>query len=430
LVDATDPWDALERATREPWHSDASRLVVDIRRESPSAQADDETLEWAVAGAWVKGFDPRRVDELETQIGSWAPVSFWEVDATGRLEIAVALQALLPWEASEDLGDRLEPLLASTGAEIEEAAEFPWRSGKPTREALRDALRESSPSARTAPDEAIEPLPRPTRPVGAPEGPDNRELVIDLLLKLAAGAAPSAAELAPELNASAERVREALADVQRWALVLPEVKVGDELPRAGRQFLARQGRIAVGTLEFLAPYVGDLNAREALRRAGSVVIDDLIEGAASGDLVERMRWLVPPAFAEAVDGALAARLFAAASALMARLASGEPAACVAEEIVAVRLISEAHELLAMNDGLTADEIETAQRQLHGVFELFEDDDVLMMLHMSEPADAVLAEHSPLYAELGVADQRIEAWFTSFGWSITTGHLMGEESTWP
>jgi hypothetical protein len=39
------------------------------------------------------------------------------------------------------------------------------------------------------------------------------------------------------------------------------------------------------------------------------------------------------------------------------------------------------------------------------FELFEDDDVLNMFDMTEPADAALAGHDPINHQLGVADQR-------------------------
>jgi hypothetical protein len=71
---------------------------------------------------------------------------------------------------------------------------------------------------------------------------------------------------------------------------------------------------------------------------------------------------------------------------------------VAEEIIAVRLVEEASDRLQARceDGqLTEREASAAIDELHGLFELFEDDDVLAMFEMSEPADAALAGHDPL-----------------------------------
>ena len=60
--------------------------------------------------------------------------------------------------------------------------------------------------------------------------------------------------------------------------------------------------------------------------------------------------------------------------------------------------------------------------VRGLFDLFQDDDVDELFEMSEPADAALAGHTPLYRQLGVVDQRIEAWFTPFDWTTPTGYL--------
>jgi hypothetical protein len=60
--------------------------------------------------------------------------------------------------------------------------------------------------------------------------------------------------------------------------------------------------------------------------------------------------------------------------------------------------------------------------LKGIFELFEDDDVLDLFEMSEPSDAAVAGRDPLKRELGVVDQRIEAWFEPFGWAMPTGYI--------
>jgi hypothetical protein len=63
-------------------------------------------------------------------------------------------------------------------------------------------------------------------------------------------------------------------------------------------------------------------------------------------------------------------------------------------------------------------------ELTGLFELFQDDDVLGMFEMAEPADAALANHDPINEQMGVVDQRLEAWFEAFGWTAPTGYLHG------
>lgn len=42
--------------------------------------------------------------------------------------------------------------------------------------------------------------------------------------------------------------------------------------------------------------------------------------------------------------------------------------------------------------------------------------------MAEPADAAMAGHDPINWQLGVVDQRLEAWFDPFGWAAPTGYL--------
>jgi hypothetical protein len=45
-----------------------------------------------------------------------------------------------------------------------------------------------------------------------------------------------------------------------------------------------------------------------------------------------------------------------------------------------------------------------------------------MFAMEEPSDAALAGHSFIHQQIGVADQRIEAWFVPFGGVAPTGYL--------
>jgi hypothetical protein len=42
--------------------------------------------------------------------------------------------------------------------------------------------------------------------------------------------------------------------------------------------------------------------------------------------------------------------------------------------------------------------------------------------MREPADAAVAGRAPINVQLGVVDQRMEAWFQPFGWTVPTGYL--------
>jgi hypothetical protein len=91
----------------------------------------------------------------------------------------------------------------------------------------------------------------------------------------------------------------------------------------------------------------------------------------------------------------------------------------------VALLEEAKAQLGMgveNGDIGEDEAEHARGELRGLFELFEDDDVLDLFEMSEPADAALAGHDPIKRHLGVVDQRIEAWFRPFGGVTLTGYL--------
>lgn len=197
------------------------------------------------------------------------------------------------------------------------------------------------------------------------------------------------------------------------------------LLNAGRQFLAAMGHVPREVLHFLPRVIDDLHAREALIHGGVVLIDEFRYQHLHGDAVEHAKQLVPPAFAEAVDDALAFDLYAAAVALMARLSDGHPAGCVAEEILAVALIEQAAcrlEMRADNGELAGDEASAAREELRGLFELFEDDDVLNMFEVEEPADAAVAGRDPINVQMGVADQRVESWFTPFGGTIGTGYI--------
>ena len=159
---------------------------------------------------------------------------------------------------------------------------------------------------------------------------------------VAAGERLDVAELVSDLEVSAQRVRLELDELSAYGFVDHGLSDGSTptLLKAGRQFLSRLGAIDESVLAFLPNTIGDLFAREALLAAGSLIVDR-VPLRAAGDEIDYAREVVPPAFVTAVDDRLALDLFAAAVALMARLSNEAPAGCVAEEIVAVKLLEEA-----------------------------------------------------------------------------------------
>jgi hypothetical protein len=235
------------------------------------------------------------------------------------------------------------------------------------------------------------------------------------------------AGLAADLEMSEPTVRIELEQLHGMGLCLHGLEEGlaPMLLDAGRQFLSLRGEVDGDVLHFLPRVIDDLHAREALLTAGTILVDEFRAALLGGHGVDHARELVPAAFGAAVDERLTLDLFAATVALLARLSNGAPAGCVAEEIISVALMDEARVWLesAVERGfLDEDAAEAASGELRGLFELFEDDDVLNLLEMEEPADAALAGHDPINRQLGVADQRVEAWFDPFGGTAPTGHL--------
>ncbi|WP_205697740.1 hypothetical protein [Conexibacter sp. SYSU D00693] len=229
--------------------------------------------------------------------------------------------------------------------------------------------------------------------------------------------------LATELDAELAELSGRLEAVRAWGLALPgEYGLPPLLLRAGRQYLARHGAVTPAVLDFLPGTVDDLDARAALLQAGTNLIDAFRAAILDGRAVEHATTLVPRAFAPAVDEPLALDLFAAAVALLARLAGGEPAGCVAEEVLAVALVEEAEAVLDAR--LAAGELEepeadAATSEVRGLFDLLQETDVLDLFDMGEPADAAVASATTTDT---VVDQRLEAWFAPFPWAAQTGHL--------
>jgi hypothetical protein len=260
----------------------------------------------------------------------------------------------------------------------------------------------------------------------------EREAILEILgaVRMAdASAEPfDVQRIVADLEREAHVIETAFGEIDRARLALlpdPEDSMSPILTAAGRQYLSRKGEVDERSIYFVAGPIDDLHARDALLDAGSTMIDRFGEALARGRGVEHARGLVPEAFEATVDPLLSVRLFAAAIALMTRLGSGDPAGCVAEEVMAVELLEEARTVLEMRvdmGKLEEDEGRAASVALDGIFELFEDDDVLRMFEMREPADAAVAGGSEVDHQAGVADQRLQSWFKPF-WGIpATGHL--------
>ena len=185
-------------------------------------------------------------------------------------------------------------------------------------------------------------------------------------------------ELAEELGVSSSIIRNDLEELSALGLILDGLEEGlpPILRHSGRQFLAGRPTARREVLRFLPHVIDDLNARAALLHAGTILVDE----------------------------------FRAAF------------------LVAVDLMAEARTWLELRreEGLLeAREEEAARDELRELFELFEDDDVLNMFDMHEPADAAMAGHDPVNEYLGVVDQRLEAWFDPYGWAAPTGYLRDQ-----
>lgn len=241
------------------------------------------------------------------------------------------------------------------------------------------------------------------------------------------------ASTAAELELSETDIRQRLEEIEHHGLALSGQEEGLHpiLLNAGRQYLALAGAIDDAVLSFLPSVIDDLHARRALLRGGVVLVDEFRAALLSAGGVAYAQEIVPPAFAPAVDERLALNLFAASIALTTRLSDGQPAGCVAEEILAVALLQEAHAWLEMEldtEELDRTTMDAAAAELRGLFELFQDDDVLDMFEMREPADAAASRFSPRALQMGIADQTVEHWFDPFGWTTPTGYLAEKLDT--
>lgn len=203
------------------------------------------------------------------------------------------------------------------------------------------------------------------------------------------------------------------------------------LTKAGQQYIEREGQVGLGVLQYLPRYMPNLKSREAMIEASSRLLQQYGQAIAEGKGEKYTQNILPPAFRPAVSPGLSARMYAAAAASITRLSDQEPAGCVAEEVVAARIMQQAAELIEqeVTQGVSeAQEAEEAIEGLGGIFSLFQDSQVLELFEMAEPADAALSAAQTEKAGSDQADQRLEAWFRPL-WGKAAGGHLGEYSEW-
>ena len=433
-TEAASAREAIAAAEISELPADADRVILDAQRVGVRPQ--DKTgrrAPWRIVVIWMDG-QGEHADVVREGLAELGSARAVVVDDAGNLGIAAALAGTLDSEAELDLEEQLERVFEARGLDFYDAFDSSVETAARAQEpSLPDLHAELIGSAAQPLNQAFPQRERPEMVEVEPEGPEARELYCEMLLTLSQGQVPHPEALAEQFDTVSQQISMALDTLERWGLAS---RGGDgTAPRmfdAGGQFLARHGRVPVETLDFLSGPIDDLNAREALRRASFILMDEFTEATAEGDAVDFVRErIVPSAFSAAVDVRLATRLYASASALCVRLSDGRPAGCVAEEIVAVALMQEAEALLELHEELPPEDVKRAAGELRGLFELFQDDDVLNLFEMADPGDAAVAGHDPINRQMGVVDQRVEAWFEPFGWTTAAGHLDEEPYyRWP
>jgi hypothetical protein len=210
-------------------------------------------------------------------------------------------------------------------------------------------------------------------------------------------------DLAQESGELIEVVDERLRRLEDLGLLLDGREVGIGAPplllRAGRQYLRAGGGVRPEVLAFASRVIDDLHAREALLEASAVLVDDFGDAIAEGNAVAFAISIVPPDARRSVTPRLAVALYGAAVALIARVVDGEPAACVAEEVLAVALLNEARSWLYEADLDTAERA-AALDALPSLFALFEESRALR----------------------GDIDPDVRTWFAPFHGRPAAGHL--------
>lgn len=210
---------------------------------------------------------------------------------------------------------------------------------------------------------------------------------------------------------------EVLAAIHGAGLAICDAEDEPDLPpkllRSGRQYLQLRGEVDPDVVRYLPQFIDDLDARELLRDAGEWVREEL-------SFAVRMGWgrdvlrdrFIPPRFKMEATDELAVRFLDAATSLQTRLSNGQPAGCMAEEILAVRQMERAEfyfDSMVADGECSAEDAAVGKDALEGIFDLFDDDDALGLVGLPEaiPA-AVLGE-----TEIGHDEKEVESWFEPF-----------------
>ena len=163
--------------------------------------------------------------------------------------------------------------------------------------------------------------------------------------------------------------------------------------------------------------VNDPLAQGALKHASVTVLNTVEE---AWDEIEKAKpdlgdigplGAFPRGIRPALTPLLLRKLHAAASLVGWKLAQPGtplPPGCIGEELMLELIRREAVELLELEEAP-----EASIRATRGIYEVCEDDDVLDLFEMQEPADAAIALSNPVNVQLGKADMRIEKWFEPF-----------------
>jgi hypothetical protein len=417
-VEAEHPLEALAAADLHLSDVRSEHVVVDcecLDSEHPRSGAESP---WRVCLAWFPDCGQHAAAALTLLSDEVVVVGAPD----GALGIGMAAQAHVPGvllpRAMALLGAAAEPLHEASCSYRDRF----FGARAPTRKELETLLRSEHPPA-TSPAQ-----PAPARePYQATQ---KQLLAVRVLERIAMAAtreeALHAEEVSADLNLSPRVLAEAVADIEHWGLGWPGW--GEQTQafatRAGLQFLELRGRVPMDVLRFVAEEVDDLYSREALRSAMGSLLDEMTFAADEAEFIHIVRRIVPPAFAHEIDPSFARAMHAAASALAARLGEGRPAACRAEEIVAVAVLWEAEAVLeSITERLATMELRhPPTNALQGLFELFEDDDVLELFEMKEPADAVVVANDPIAQAMGTGAMDFSSWFEPFGWAVAVGHL--------
>lgn len=214
-VEAANAREAAATAKLDHAPATVDRLIVDVQRSSfsPNDKAVDWTP-WRIAVVWLTGLGASE-DAVRQHLERTVPSFVVERDDAGNLGVAAAAPSYLAWEAMEDLEDVLHDALGDVASEaMSSGMETRVRPDQPTAEELWRELVESAEHGMVAASPPTAAVPEIEEV--APEGPPERELICDLLLRLAQEQTPDLASLAEDHDCSEFTVEQSLRSIERW----------------------------------------------------------------------------------------------------------------------------------------------------------------------------------------------------------------------